>query len=159
MFDIAVFHRNHINKQYTVYILESLNTFPEIKPIFFILQKMCINFGLEDPQAGGLKNYALFLMANSVVKSMPTKSVGELFYQLVLYYGFYFEYSYDLELTQEKVYDYLEQYIREILEFPRMKFDLIDPFNHKNNVGGRSTKAKRLQTMFRAIYYWLSQPA
>lgn len=57
---------------------------------------MCRAFGVEDPQTGGLKNYALFLMVNSVVKSMPTKKVGELFYHVVLYYGLYFEYGYDL---------------------------------------------------------------
>lgn len=40
-----------------------------------------------------------------------------------------------------------------------MKLNLIDPFNHKNNIGGKNTKAKQLQNMFRAIYYWLNQPA
>lgn len=40
-----------------------------------------------------------------------------------------------------------------------MKLDLIDPLNHKNNIGGKSTKAQNLQNMFRSIYYWLSQPA
>ena len=38
-----------------------------------------------------------------------------------------------------------------------MKFDLIDPFNARNNVGGRNTKAHELKNMFRGIYYWLSQ--
>ncbi len=40
-----------------------------------------------------------------------------------------------------------------------MKFNLIDPFNHKNNIGGKNTKAKHLQNMFKAIYYWLNQPS
>lgn len=54
---------------------------------------------MVDQQSGGLKNYALFMMVSSVVKSMPTKNIGELFFQVALYYGFYFEYSYELEST------------------------------------------------------------
>lgn len=97
MFDIAIFHRNHLNQQYTTYILESLAAFPEIKPLFFVYLKMCKTFGLDDPQAGGVKTYALFMMVSSVVKSMPTKNVVELFFHVALYYGFYFEFGFDLE--------------------------------------------------------------
>lgn len=53
-------------------------------------------FGLDDPGSGGLKNYALFLMLAGVAKRMPAKCLGELFYQVALYYGFYFEYSYEV---------------------------------------------------------------
>jgi hypothetical protein len=36
-----------------------------------------------------------------------------------------------------------------------MKFNLIDPYNPRNNIGGKSTKADKLRNMFRAIYYYL----
>lgn len=107
MFDIAIFHRNHLNKQYATYILESLSGFPEIKPLFFVFLTMCRNFGLHDPQAGGLKTYALFLMISSVVKSMPTKNVGELFFHVALYYGFYFEFKFDIEPSEPHNYEYV----------------------------------------------------
>jgi len=47
-------------------------------------------FGLADPQNGGIKTYALFLMIISVVKSMPTTNLGALFYHIAMYYGFSF---------------------------------------------------------------------
>jgi len=38
-----------------------------------------------------------------------------------------------------------------------MKFNLIDPINPRNNIGGKSTKADKLKTMFRSLYYFMIQ--
>ena len=38
-----------------------------------------------------------------------------------------------------------------------MKFNLIDPNNPRNNIGGKNTKADKMRNMFRAIYYYLMQ--
>jgi hypothetical protein len=36
-----------------------------------------------------------------------------------------------------------------------MRLTLKDPLNVKNNMGGKNTDAKRVQNMFRSIYYGL----
>jgi hypothetical protein len=150
-FDISIFHRNHQNKHYVIYIIESLSVFPEIKPLFFVFKKICQLFNLHDPQSGGLKTYALFLMISSVVKSMPTKNLGELFFHIALYFGFYFEYSFDeYHLSNSNK-------LEDILNDPEMKFNFIDPFNSKNNIGGKNIKTKDMQNMFRSIYYFMNQ--
>ena len=33
----------------------------------------------------------------------------------------------------------------------------MDPFNSKNNIGGKNIKTKGMQTMFRSIYYFMNQ--
>ena len=38
-----------------------------------------------------------------------------------------------------------------------MKFNFMDPFNSKNNIGGKNIKTKDMQTMFRSIYYFMNQ--
>ena len=76
MLNIAIFHRNHFNKQYVTYVVDSLANYPEIKPLFYCLFHLLKTFGLEDPLNGGLKNYSLFLLIGSVVKGMPTKCLG-----------------------------------------------------------------------------------
>ena len=40
-----------------------------------------------------------------------------------------------------------------------MKFNFMDPFNNKNNVGGKYIKTRDMQNMFRSLYYFMSQPA
>jgi hypothetical protein len=40
--------------------------------------------------------------------------------------------------------------------FPRAVFNFIDPLNPKNNVGGKSTRVREAQNMFRALYLTLS---
>jgi hypothetical protein len=37
-----------------------------------------------------------------------------------------------------------------------MKFDLIDPLNMGNNMGGKETKIESLQAMFKSINYALN---
>lgn len=90
--DIAVFYRNNQNRTYVTYVIDSINNYPQIKPIFLILRKICESFGLSDHLTGGLKTYTLFLMVLSIAKTVTSKNLGELFNQIVLYYGFYYEY-------------------------------------------------------------------
>lgn len=33
----------------------------------------------------------------------------------------------------------------------------MDPFNSKNNIGGKNIKTKDMQTMFRSAYYFMNQ--
>jgi hypothetical protein len=37
-----------------------------------------------------------------------------------------------------------------------MRFNLYDPLNIKNNIGGKHIKAERMKNMFRACYYKLT---
>lgn len=95
--DISIFHRNNLNRRYVTYINESLQQRPEIRPLFFAYKKLLETFHLHDHMSGGIKTYTLFLMINSVVRSLPTNDVGTLFIHLALYYGFYFEYDFDIK--------------------------------------------------------------
>lgn len=88
--DVAVFHRNNQNRAYVTYILETLATHPQVKPLFLVLKKLCETFDLHDHLFGGLKTYTLFLMIRSIVKNLPAQSPGELLMQVALYYGFYY---------------------------------------------------------------------
>jgi hypothetical protein len=42
------FYRNNQNRTYVTYILESLSAYPQIKPLFLVLKKLCETFGLHD---------------------------------------------------------------------------------------------------------------
>ena len=80
---------------------------------------------------------------------MPTTNLGALFYHIAMYYGFSFEYGYEETKYEEEEI--------ELSEYPRMKFNLIDPFNSRNNIGGKSTRADKMRNMFRGIYYYLME--
>lgn len=105
-------------------------------------------FQLHDQATGGLKTYALFLMIYTVVKSLPTRNIGELFYHIAMYFGFYFEYGYDFKGNFKNLKCEAEP-------FSEMRLDLIDPLNSKNNVGGKNMRTKELESMFRSIFYAL----
>jgi DNA polymerase sigma len=95
--DIAIFYRNNQNRAYVTYILESINAYPQIKPLFFIFKKISETFDLHDHIVGGLKTYTLFLMIYSIIKNLSSQSLGELFNQISLYYGFYYAYEFACE--------------------------------------------------------------
>ena len=83
---------------------------------------------------------------------MPTNNLGALFYHIAMYYGFSFEYGFNEHVDEAEE-------VESVLNIPLMRFDLIDPFNHRNNIGGKNTKAHRLRNMFRGVYYWLLEGA
>jgi DNA polymerase sigma len=96
-FDIAIFHRHHQNKQYVAYIGDGLIHYPVIRPLYFLIKNILQTFNLHDPLSGGLKTYGLFLMILHVVKINPNKCIAELLSDISLFYGFYYEYNYDLK--------------------------------------------------------------
>ena len=53
---------------------------------------------------------------------MPSRNVGELFWHVALYFGFYFEYEYEMGEGKEVA----------------MRFNVIDPLNCRNNMGGKA---------------------
>jgi hypothetical protein len=121
--DIAIFYRNNQNRTYVTYILEPLSAYPQIKPLFLAFKKLCETFGLHDHLNGGLKTYTLFLMVFSIVKNLTTLNMGELFSQIALYYGFYYEYEFEYsEDDAGRVCGRTE----EMELFPRAVFNFID---------------------------------
>jgi DNA polymerase sigma len=148
--DIAVFYRNNQNRAYVTYILETLAAYPQVKPLFLVLKKTCETFDLHDHLFGGLKTYTLFLMVYSIAKNLPGQNAGELLNQVALYYGFYYEQEFD---CSEEGW----QWAGEGEDYPRPVFNFIDPLNPKNNVGGKNTRVRAMQDMFRAIYLAVNQ--
>lgn len=139
MIDIAIFHKNSNGKKYVLNILEIINSYPYIKPIFIFLKRVLEVFNLHDQKTGGLKTYALFLLIYSVAKSYEFNSLAEFLLQTVLYYGFYYEYNYEYNNQGELL----------------MKLNIIDPYNMNNNLGGKNTKVLKIKNMFRIVYYYL----
>lgn len=72
--------------------------------------------------------------------------MGKILYQICLYYGFYFQYDYDLDNINKKD---LPQWNLKV------KLNIGDPLNTKNNMGGKNTDGTKVQKMFRTIYYAL----
>lgn len=151
--DITIFHRNNQNRVYVCYILQNINAFPQVKPLFFLLRKIAETFGIHDQSLGGIKTYTLFLMIFSIVKNLSTLKVSQLLSHVTLYYGFYYEYEFDYESID--INNIVNNSYDAIQNFPKLVMNFIDPLNPKNNVGGKNTKVLELQNMFKSIYFFL----
>ena len=97
------------------------------------------NFKLNNPSKGGIKTYALFLMLMYGLQALPAHRLGQAFMNVIYYFSYIFQY--------EEYFDEQKNY--------KLRFNLIDPLNHSNNVGGRHTDTEKLKEMFKIIDYGL----
>lgn len=99
--DIMIFHKKNMAVTYVNYIRESLAIYYQIRPLFFFLKRSCEEFGLHDPFNGGMKSYSIFLLINSIIRSLELTNLGEILLKISLYFGFYHTYDYEIEYHHE----------------------------------------------------------
>lgn len=138
--DITIFQKKNNGQKYVRFIRDKLNENTLIKPVFFALHRLLKSFGLSNPAKNGIKTYAIFLMLLISFEALKTESIGQFFINTIYYYSYCF--PYESSLNTENV---------EVIH----QFNIYDPLNNYNNVGGRKTDVNRLREMFRTADYGL----
>lgn len=124
--EIFLFYNKKINVlKYTHLVLETVHSYPQLRPIFYILRTILHKFHLHDPKRNGLKSYALFLMIRHHLDNYTYQNLGRFVDSFMYYYGFVNQYEYYLGEDVEAV----------------LKINLMDPINMCNNMGGKNTDA------------------
>lgn len=138
-FDIKVYNPSNNGRQHSQYVLNFMNMYPKIKPLFYIIKSLINCYKMYDPSKGGVRSFALFLMLAIYMQEQQNLDKNLTFYLL----GFLYKYGYNC--------DYSFQYDG---ERQKMVLQLPDPINVKNNVGNLAD-ASALQKIFKASYILL----
>ena len=94
--EISIFQRKCSGRKYVQFINQYINYYPYIVPLFYLLHHLLETFNLHKPTKNGLKTYTIFLIILTVLQNYSEPlSISELFINIVYYYNYCYEYSYE----------------------------------------------------------------
>jgi DNA polymerase sigma len=102
--DITILDRNHNGKVINNFVRSQMAVYPALKPLFYVIKTLSCHFKLTDPKNGGIRTYAIIVMLLSFIAKWNENTLGKLLLDFLYYFGFYYEYSYDLyssEMTND----------------------------------------------------------
>ena len=144
--DISIEDRNHYGLKCVDLVKEYIAEFEVLEPLVFAAKTLLKFSNLNDPYKGGISSYGIILMIVAFIKKEKKKgkaitinSLGDLFYEFLLFYGSNVNSNYvNVNEENNEVYNTMQP------------FDLliVDPLNENNNVGKSAFQFFNIKVMF-----------